>query len=71
MDPPEPADRKARAALAKMEERDDKQTIEIAFHPSDKQRAPDPRHPEYSVAPAPAPGEQATSPADPRRELRS
>ena len=59
MDPPEPADRKARAALAKMEERDDKQTIEIAFHPSDKQGPPDPRNPEYSVAPAPARGEKA------------
>jgi len=61
MDPPEPADRKARAALAKMEERDDKQTVEVAFHPPDKQGAPDPRTPEYSVAPSPAPGEQATT----------
>jgi hypothetical protein len=62
IDPPEPADRKARAALAKMEERDDKQTIDVAFHPSDKQGPPDPRRPEYSVAPRPAPGEQWSSP---------
>jgi membrane protein len=60
MDPPEPADRKARAALAKMEERDDKQTVDVAFHPGDKRKAPDPRYPQYTVAPEPAPGERAT-----------
>ncbi|HTW12401.1 MAG TPA: YihY/virulence factor BrkB family protein [Solirubrobacteraceae bacterium] len=49
MDPPEPADRKARAALAKMEERDDKETVDVTFHPPDKQRAPDPRRPRYRV----------------------
>jgi membrane protein len=62
MDPPEPADRKARAALAKMEERDDKQTVDVAFHPPDGERSPDPRHPRYTVAPRPAPGEEAGGP---------
>ncbi len=61
LDPPEPADRKARAALAKMEERDDKQTVDIAFHPPDKRDASDPRHPHYTVAPRPEPGEQAAT----------
>jgi membrane protein len=62
MDPPEPADRKARAALAKMEERDDKQTVDVAFHPPDGEPSPDPRHPLYTVAPSPAPGEDAGEP---------
>jgi membrane protein len=65
MDPPEPADRKARAALAKMEERDDKQTVDIAFHPPDRQSAPDPSHPRYTVAPRPEPGEQAATGNEP------
>ncbi|HEY1778171.1 MAG TPA: YihY/virulence factor BrkB family protein [Solirubrobacteraceae bacterium] len=65
IDPPEPADRKARAALAKMEERDDKQTIDVAFHPPDNEKPPDPRHPRYTVAPEPAPGEQAAAPSTP------
>ena len=68
LDPPEPADRKARAALAKMEERDDKQTVEAAFHPSDKQGPPDPSHPHYSVAPTPEPGEHATAGENRSRE---
>jgi membrane protein len=51
MDPPEPADFKARAALAKMEERDDMQTVDVTFHPHDNQQAPDPRHPSYKVEP--------------------
>lgn len=58
MDPPEPADRRARAALAKMEERDEHETIEVEFHPSVKQ----PRtigDPPYAVAPAPGAGERA------------
>src|SRR5581483_9988831 len=49
MDPPEPADRRARAALARMEERDDKETIGVTFHPSDGQSAPDPRDPEFTL----------------------
>ena len=60
MDPPEPADRHARAALAKMEERDDKETVEVAFHPPDPRR--DSRldeHPPYRVAPDPQRGEHA------------
>lgn len=59
MDPPEPADRRARAVLAKMEERDDKETIEVAFHPPDKSKHTDLHRPPYAVAPEPAAGEQA------------
>ena len=58
LDPPTPADRRVRAALAKAQERDDKQTVDVTFHPDVKERT-DPAHPRYSVAPAPAPGEQA------------
>lgn len=61
MDPPEPADRRARAALAKMEERDDKETVEVTFHPPDKHKRSDLHHPAYAVAPAPAQGENATA----------
>jgi len=57
-DPPAPADRKARAALAKMEERDDTETIDVTFHPQDRERG-DPARPDYAVAPHPAAGEQA------------
>jgi hypothetical protein len=59
MDPPAPADRKARAILAKMEERDDKQTVEVAFHPPDKSSTDELHHPPYAVAPTPASGERA------------
>jgi hypothetical protein len=59
MDPPEEADRRARAALAKMEERDDKQTVEVAFHPPDKGKDADLHRPPYAVAPEPAADEQA------------
>jgi membrane protein len=57
-DPPAPADRKARAALAKMEERDDTETIDVTFHPQERERA-DPARPDYAVAPHPHAGEQA------------
>jgi hypothetical protein len=59
MDPPVEADRRARAALAKMEERDDKQTVEVAFHPPDRSKETDLESPPYAVAPEPAAGEQA------------
>jgi YihY family inner membrane protein len=59
MDPPEEADRRARAALAKMEERDDKETVEVAFHPPDKSKRPDLHSPPYAVAPEPEAGEPA------------
>lgn len=59
MDPPEEADRRARAALAKMEERDNKQTVEVAFHPPDKSKRTDLRRPPYAVAPEPEVGESA------------
>jgi membrane protein len=59
-EPTTPADRRARAALAKVEERDDKQTVDVTFHPrQDNDDDVDPGHPEYAVAPEPAPGEQA------------
>jgi YihY family inner membrane protein len=50
MDPPVQADRKARAALAKMEERDDKQTVDVTFHPSHED-PPHPGDPDYTVLP--------------------
>jgi uncharacterized BrkB/YihY/UPF0761 family membrane protein len=60
MDPPEPADRKARAALAKMEERDDKETVQVDFHPHAKNESAGlAGDPTYAVAPAPRPGENA------------
>jgi membrane protein len=62
IDPPEPADRTARAALAKMEERDDKETVDVAFHPPDKHKTGDPARPDYTVAPEPEPGEHAQPP---------
>jgi YihY family inner membrane protein len=63
MDPPEPADRRARAALAKMEERDDKETIDVTFHPSDRQKAADPRHPVYTLRDEPV-NRDAEPPSD-------
>ena len=41
-----------------MEERDDHETVDVTFHPAADDRS-DPARPEYSVAPAPAPGEDA------------
>ena len=55
---PGPADRRARAGLAKMEERDDRETVDVTFHPPADERSEVAR-PQYSVAPAPAPGEDA------------
>jgi membrane protein len=57
---PGPADRRARAALAKMEERDDRETVDVTFHPA-ADDSTGMAHPEYSVAPQPAPGEDAHS----------
>lgn len=37
VDPPEPADRRARAALATMEARDRRETIDVTFHPPDNE----------------------------------
>jgi hypothetical protein len=42
-----------------MEERDDKETIEVAFHPPDKSKRTDLHRPPYAVAPEPAAGERA------------
>lgn len=58
IEPPVPADRRARAALAKMEERDNKQTVDVTFHPEHEDER-DLARPEYSVAPEPAPSEDA------------
>jgi len=44
-DPPVPADRKVRAALVKMEERDDTESIEVTFH-SRERGHDDPAHPD-------------------------
>ncbi|MGH2916132.1 MAG: YihY/virulence factor BrkB family protein [Solirubrobacteraceae bacterium] len=60
LDPPTPADRRVRAALAKEQEPDNKETIDVTFHP-DLDRPVDPANPPYAVAPAPDPGEQAES----------
>jgi membrane protein len=59
MDPPEPADRRARAMLAKMEERDDKETVEVSFHPPTKRPRERLGQAPYAVAPEPAPREPA------------
>ncbi|HEY5389396.1 MAG TPA: YihY/virulence factor BrkB family protein [Solirubrobacteraceae bacterium] len=67
-DPPLPADRRARAGLAKTEERDDTESIDVVFHPREKS-ADGGDTPDYAVAPHPAAGEQARSaewPADPK-----
>jgi hypothetical protein len=58
VDPPLPADRRTRAALAKMEERDGTETVDVSFHPARDERA-DPARPSYSVSPRPEPGEDA------------
>jgi YihY family inner membrane protein len=52
LDPPVPADRRVRAALAKVEERSDHERVEVTFHeepPGDDAPAADPAHPEYRV----------------------
>jgi membrane protein len=64
LDPPTPADRRVRAALAKVQERDDTQTVDVTFHPHLKEPV-DPANPAYAVAPEPAPGERAESAALP------
>ncbi|HEX4033671.1 MAG TPA: YihY/virulence factor BrkB family protein [Solirubrobacteraceae bacterium] len=66
-DPPLPADRRARAALAKTEERDDTESIDVVFHPNQK-TAGGADDPDYAVAPHPAPGERARSAQWPERD---
>ena len=63
LDPPEPADRQVRAALAKLEERDAHETVTVAFHAAAPEDGEPPLEPAYTVAPEPEPGEAAT--ADP------
>ena len=71
LDPPEPADRRVRAALAKLEERDAHETVTVAFHPpAPEDRGPLPE-PEYTVAPEPAPGEPADPPPGDEGSSRS
>jgi membrane protein len=60
-EPSEPADRRARAALAKLEERDDHETVTVAFHPAERHDPPTLGDPPYGVAPEPAPGERAVA----------
>ena len=65
IDPPEPADRRARAALAKMEARDSRETIDVSpFIRRGEKRSTFEEYPAYRVAPEPAPGERAEQ-ADP------
>jgi len=65
MAPPEPADRRARAALAKMEERDNTETVEVSFHPPLQRAAADLGHPVYAVTAEPTPGEHAPTASSP------
>jgi YihY family inner membrane protein len=59
-DPAVPADRRARAALAKMQERDGTETVDVTFHPPQAPRADvDLALPDYAVAPHPEDGERA------------
>jgi YihY family inner membrane protein len=57
--PPTPADRRARAALAKTQEHDHRQTVDVTFHPDDHTTARDLGNPPYTVDPHPEPGERA------------
>jgi YihY family inner membrane protein len=66
-DPPLAADRRARTALAKMEERDDTETVDVTFHAPEGGRE-DRSSPTYTVAPEPAPGEHADSAPSPRED---
>ncbi|MHB1538765.1 MAG: YihY/virulence factor BrkB family protein [Solirubrobacteraceae bacterium] len=59
MAPPEPADRRARASLAKMEERDQRETVEVKFHPPAQEPRSFDGDPPYAVAPDPLYGERA------------
>jgi hypothetical protein len=61
MAPPTPADRRARAALAKTQEHDHRQTIDVTFHADDHTTAGDLGNPAYTVDPHPEPGEDANS----------
>jgi membrane protein len=67
--PPTPADRRARAALAKTQEHDHRQTVDITFHPEDHASAPDPANPPYTVRP-PDPSEDATDRRDRQLQRR-
>jgi YihY family inner membrane protein len=69
-DPPLPADRRTRAALAKTEERDDTESIDVVFHPKAKTEA-GADAPDYAVAPHPDPGERARSAQWPERDAEA
>jgi YihY family inner membrane protein len=59
-DPAVPADRRARAALAKIQERDGTETVDVTFHPPQAPGAhADLAAPDYAVAPHPEAGESA------------
>lgn len=68
LDTPTPSDRRARAALAKTQEHDHRQTIDVSFHPEDKREQEDPANPPYTVAPHPEPGEDAQAAVPAARE---
>jgi len=60
LEPPEPADRKARAALARMEERDDRETVHVTFHPPHRDRPRDVSYDVVESAPGDEPGASET-----------
>jgi membrane protein len=60
---PTPSDRRARAALAKTQEHDHRQTIDVTFHRDDRSEQTDPGNPPYTVDPQPERGEDAAAPA--------
>jgi membrane protein len=61
LDAPTPSDRRARAALAKTQEHDHRQTVDVTFHPEEHGNDGDPGDPPYTVSPHPEPGERAGS----------
>lgn len=63
LDPPEPADHRVRAALAKLEERDPSETVTVSFHTARRDEPETSLEPEYSVEPDPSSGEPASPPA--------
>lgn len=59
LDPPEPADRRVRAALAKLEERDPGETVAVTFGPPRPPENEPLWQPHYVVAPEAEPAERA------------
>jgi membrane protein len=70
LDPPEPADHRVRAALAKLEERDAHETVTVAFHPEASNDGEAGLEPTYTVVPEPAPGEPVAPEPAPREPVK-